>query len=468
MTGKLSDAAHYPRHREIGEDPSEGPREEERGQARRLMRRVIIVAPHFPPSNLASVHRSRLFATHLREFGWEPVIVTVHSDFYEEALDPQLSALVPQGLRVERVPAIPVKPIRLIGNIGVRGFVPMLKRILKLIDNEPIDFLYITVPSFFAAPLGRIVHAMRGTPYGIDYIDPWVHIWPGSEKFGTKHWVSRKLGEWLEPFSVRKASLITGVADRYFRDVLQRNPHLETRAVTAAMPYGGEKSDHRFVRGARITPYLFDPTDRLQHLVYAGAMLPRAYPVLEQVFRSMTENPKAFEGTRFHFIGTGSSPDDAASYTIKPIAERFGLWGSSVEEHPARIPYLDVLAHLEAADGVFILGSTEAHYTPSKVYQGVLSQKPILAVLHNRSTACQVIRSTRAGLVVSFETAADVEQLSAAFAETFREFRNLMASFDASEVDQEVFEEYSARNVTRQLAEALSRAVSSEGSSTDT
>jgi hypothetical protein len=233
------------------------------------------------------------------------------------------------------------------------------------------------------------------------------------------------------------------------------------------MPYGGERSDHRFVRTARIRPYLFDPTDGLLHLVYAGAMLPRAYPVLEQVFRSIAENTNAFEGTRFHFIGTGSSPDDASSHTIKPIAQRFGLWGSLIDEHPARIPYLDVLAHLEAASGVFILGSTEAHYTPSKVYQGVLSQKPILAVLHARSTACRVIRSTHAGLVVSFETPADVEQLSATFAETFREFRVLMARFDASEVDQEVFEEYSARNVTRQLADALTRAVSSEKSSVD-
>src|SRR5690349_4167976 len=46
-------------------------------------RRVLIVAPHFVPSNLASVHRSRLFALHLREFGWEPIIVTVDHRWYE-------------------------------------------------------------------------------------------------------------------------------------------------------------------------------------------------------------------------------------------------------------------------------------------------------------------------------------------------------------------------------------------------
>ena len=50
-------------------------------------------AGHFPPSNLAGVHRSRLWAQHLPEFGWEPIIVTAHSKYYEEKLDPALLKL---------------------------------------------------------------------------------------------------------------------------------------------------------------------------------------------------------------------------------------------------------------------------------------------------------------------------------------------------------------------------------------
>jgi hypothetical protein len=47
-------------------------------------KKILIIAPHYPPSNLAAVHRSRLFAQHLPAFGWEPVILTVHEDYYEE------------------------------------------------------------------------------------------------------------------------------------------------------------------------------------------------------------------------------------------------------------------------------------------------------------------------------------------------------------------------------------------------
>jgi hypothetical protein len=427
-------------------------------------RRVIIVAPHFPPSNLASVHRSRLFAQHLPDFGWEPIIVTVHHDYYEEQLDWELAKLVDPSLRVERVGALPTRPVRLIGEIGIRGFVPMLRRILKIIDRERIDFLYITIPSHFAAPLGRVVHALRGVPYGIDYIDPWVHVWPGSERPFTKHWIARKLGELLEPFAVRRAALITGVAEGYYQDVFERNPHLRDRVVVAAMPYGGAASDHERVRARGARPYLFTPGDGRFHLVYAGALLPRAHEPLVRVFDAIARHRSVFADVRFHFIGTGRSPNDPAGFNVRPMAEQFGLWGDIVHEHPARIPYLDVLEHLEAAEAVFILGSTEPHYTPSKVYQGVISGKPILAVLHAASTGGAVIRETGAGIVLAFDGEADLDTVTSCFASTFAEFRQFSAKFDAGSVNRDRLEAYSARNVSKVLAQALSRASSDSAS----
>jgi hypothetical protein len=423
-------------------------------------RHVIIVAPHFVPSNLASVHRSRLFANHLSKFGWRPTIVTVHHDYYEEPLDWNLEAMLSPTLCIERVGAIPTRPIRLIGDIGVRGFVPMVRRILQIIDREPVDFLYITVPSFFAAPIGRVVHLLRGTPYGIDYIDPWVHVWPGSERRLTKHWWSRKLGEALEPFSVRDASLITGVADGYFAGMLERNPIVKKHAVKASMPYGGDEADHQRVKELKVSPYLFSADDGRFHLVYAGAMLPRAYEPLRRVFESIASNRELFEDTCLHFIGTGRSPGDVGGYNIRPLAEEFGIWGKVVHEHPARIPYMDVLVHLSAASAAFIIGSTEPHYTPSKVYQAILSEKPILGVLHRESTACSVIQGTHSGQVLAFD-AASVASIAQNFAASFKEFRLFAESFDAKAVDRDRFSEYSAERVTSQLAEALNRSLES-------
>src|SRR5690242_3057727 len=101
----------------------------------RADRRVIIVTSHFPPSNLASAHRARLLGRHLPEFGWQPTVVTVDGESYEEELDPRLLEVVASSIHVERVRALPTKPVRVVGDVGVRGFLPMLRRILRLIDT---------------------------------------------------------------------------------------------------------------------------------------------------------------------------------------------------------------------------------------------------------------------------------------------------------------------------------------------
>ena len=80
------------------------------------LKRVAIVAAHFVPSNLAAVHRSRLWSLHLQEFGWEPVIVTTHWDYYEEATEPGLTELLPADLKIVRTKAFGTRPVRLVGH----------------------------------------------------------------------------------------------------------------------------------------------------------------------------------------------------------------------------------------------------------------------------------------------------------------------------------------------------------------
>ncbi|MDQ6812774.1 MAG: hypothetical protein M3040_03385, partial [Bacteroidota bacterium] len=132
-----------------------------------------------------------------------------------------------------------------------------------------------------------------------------------------------------------------------------------------------------------------------------------------------------------------------------------GLWENVVFEYPARIPYLDVLVHLNAAKGVFILGSTEPHYTPSKVYQAVLSGKPIWAVLHKSSTACEVIRASGAGVVLDFDGEEGLHIITECFADNFREYKGFLNDYDPKKIKEAELEKFSAYNVTGSLAKLL-------------
>ncbi len=422
-----------------------------------VLKKILIISPHFPPSNLAAVHRSRLFAQHLPSFGWQPVILTVHEDFYEEKLDYNLTKLLPQNLKIEKVNAFKITKPRLIGDIGLRGFFQLCAKAKKIIKKDHFDFLYIPIPSFYVALLGRWLHLSTGIKYGIDYIDPWVHNFPGSDKIFSRHWLSTQVAKFLEPIAIKKSSLITGVAEGYYKGVQDRNPAVAKRALFAAMPYGGDKQDHDKVKEMHLTPYLFTSHKNKLQLVYAGAMLPKAFAPLEKILAALHAEPEKFQGLELHFIGTGTSPDNPNGFNIKPLAEKYGLWQTNVFEYPARIPYLDVLVHLNAAGGIFILGSTEPHYTPSKVYQAVLSQKPIWAVLHKESSACGVIAKSGAGIVLTFDGEKDTDYIFKNTAKSFEEFKSYAANYDFDKVDQTEFEKYSAREVTGILARILDK-----------
>lgn len=423
------------------------------------MKNVAIVAAHFVPSNLAAVHRARLWSLHLREFGWNPIIVTTHWDYYEESPEFELEQLLPPDLRIIRTRAFVTKPVRLIGDIGIRAFWWHFQALSQLARQGEMDFLHITIPSNFSACLGRLVHRNWGTPYGIDYIDPWVNDFPGSDQPFTKAWGSAKLAKLLEPWAVKNAALITGINPLYFEDVLKRNPTLRQSATLAAMPYGGSDKDHELVRAHPRPAYLFAAHTGKRNIVYAGAMLPQAYVVLERLFEALRlmkdRDTNLAQKVCLHFIGTGKTPNDPQGFNVKPLAERYGV-ANCVSEHPHRILYADVLNHLQLAHGILVLGSTEPHYSPSKIFQSVMAQRPVLALLHEKSSAVEILRQSAAGHVITL-TENELPPKESVAAE-MDEFIN-RNDYSPAQVEWKVFETYSARESARKLAAALDLAI---------
>jgi hypothetical protein len=424
---------------------------------------VVLVASHFLPSFLPSVHRARLLAYHLPEFGWKPIILTTDPKHYECQLDNELLDLLPEGLEVIRVGAFPTKPIRIVGDVGLRSLPWYYSAIRKLASERKIDFLHITIPSYMPALLGPRVQRKLGIPYGIDYIDPWVAETPTGDRVLSKAWLAHRLARLLEPIAVRRARLITGINKAYFSSVLSRNPKLLQRTVTAGMPYGSSDRDFDALRNKPRDPFLFNPSDGKLHIMYAGALLPKAFDVLDRLLAALVmlreRNPELAARLQFHFVGTGLfEGDPTRGHCVLPLVERYGLQ-EMVKEMPSRIKYLDVLNHLQQSSAILILGSTEIHYSPSKIYQGAMARRPMFALLHESSTAVATLRESRAAQVFTFtaENLPDVYRLSSSLESFFTDY-----NYEAEQVDMNVFERVSARESARTLATALDEAMSSK------
>ena len=129
-------------------------------------RRVMLVAPEFPPSNTAGAHRPRLFAKHLPEFGWTPTVFTIKREEIEGPLDPMLEQLVDPELDVVRTGALPIRPIRLIGDIGIRSLGHHASALGAAHAAAACDATVLFGPPWFSFVLGPLMrrrcrHALR-------------------------------------------------------------------------------------------------------------------------------------------------------------------------------------------------------------------------------------------------------------------------------------------------------------------
>lgn len=426
--------------------------------ARTSERHVVIVAPQFPPSNLTAGHRSRLFAQHLPSFGFRTTVLTVDPSYYEEPLDEELTRLVRPDVRVLRTPALPVRPVRLVGDLGIRSFWYHYRALARLIRRERVDLLYIPVPPNYSALLGPLVKRRFGVPYVIDYIDPWVYPITDDERRSRKarlsHWLARR----LEPLAVRGADGITGVAPGYYAGVLERHPHLRS-VPQAGIPYGAGVEDHAYVERTQRPSRVLDQLalgDRLP-LVYAGAVLPRALQTLRTLFdgcqRLRASQPELAARLRLVFIGTGFRTGGALQSMIAPVAAEAGVT-DLVTEIGERQPYLEVLATLARSQAVMVLGSTERHYTASKTFQALHSRRPVLAMLHEESSAVAMMQDVAGVELITFR---DEEQLRQQGPDVAAALARILSwpPTEPVERDGRRLEQYSAARMTEQLADCF-------------
>ena len=364
------------------------------------MRRVLIISPHFPPDSSAGTHRVRLLAPHLAAHGWEPTVLTVDPGDYEGALDPALAASVPENVRVIRTRAWPASITRRlgIGDLGLRAYSGLKRAATALLENERFDAVFITIYPTYPALLGRHLKQRFGVPFVLDYQDPWVGEWgrsvgPGAEgRPDLKSRVSRWLSARLEPIALTAADAVTAVSHATYEQALVRTPAAAPRA-TAELPIGWDSRDLQFIQRTR----WFDDQAAV-HVSYVGTLLPAGFDTLRALFEALAgerAHGGAVARVRLHFFGTSNRRVQDAPARVLSIAAEFGL-ADVVTEYAPRLDYFDALGVLKASSAVLLLGSHERHYTPSKVFPALAAERPILALMHEASSATELLR--RAGV----------------------------------------------------------------------
>ncbi|WP_315077728.1 glycosyltransferase [uncultured Clostridium sp.] len=74
------------------------------------MKKVLIIAYYFPPLGWSGVQRTLKFVKYLREFGWEPIVVTVGKSKFS-VLDESLMKEIPKDIKLVRIDDIKFKDV---------------------------------------------------------------------------------------------------------------------------------------------------------------------------------------------------------------------------------------------------------------------------------------------------------------------------------------------------------------------
>ena len=120
------------------------------------MKRLLIVAPYFPPHPSPATHRARFLAKYAGENGWECEVLTVAPRNFDDPPDHELRRLVPAGLVVHEVDAIPTKLTRRFGvsDLALRAYFPLRRALGRQIAERRPDALYFPGGPFYQFLLG--------------------------------------------------------------------------------------------------------------------------------------------------------------------------------------------------------------------------------------------------------------------------------------------------------------------------
>jgi glycosyltransferase involved in cell wall biosynthesis len=420
------------------------------------MKNVLLISPYFMPANIACVHRVRLMSKGLLSFGWQPTIVTVRPGYYEEPRDRGLARLIPAAVRIERVAALPARISRPfgLGDISLRAQWSFRRRVSELVRELHPEVIFVTVLPGYASLIGAWAKRRYGIPFVLDYQDPWVSKHVLRPKW-NKSGIAMRAAGWLEPKVLQHVDGLTAVSAETL-DSLRMRQLIPAATPIEIVPIGADRRDHLVARQFGRT--FIAPKEGAFQIVYLGTITERMLPVLHAFLRGVSKaQVRSRKEIIVHLVGTNAQASCRDAHDITSIIASAGLQ-DRVRVHPARIGYLDALRTMQDADLLLMLGSTDSHYTASKIFPYWLSGKPVFGLFHAASTVVDLAEILGGIRVLQYDgdggPDAHVHEVAVALEKFIA-----MDRTSAPSRQENAFEPFSARGVAERYATLFDRLI---------
>jgi glycosyltransferase involved in cell wall biosynthesis len=419
----------------------------------KTMKQVLMIAYFFPPLVNSGTQRPLKFAKYLRQFGWEPTVLSVENP-PDRQVDAQLMKDLPADIRVIRVPMLSDRIGDAIGSIA--GFLGKRRTVseavswrlrerwqqpdlyalwrptatraaLRMYEEVPFDAIYATGFPWTSLIIGRDVSQRTSRPLIADFRDPWV----GEDLFSSGSPQSNGIAQ--EHSVVRQASVVVSTSNTMTAAMVAAHPdEVNTKFVTITNGY--DPDDLRVsTRAAR--------NDRFR-IVYAGAWkagygLDDLYAFVQHLVRSDPNLAASIE-----VMAAGFPPGAAKERGLSQYVTELGV-----------LPHIDAVALMKSADILFLQnpdGARQSWCLPGKIFEYLATGRPVLAVTDPDGEAGRLVRQVGGGIVVPPGDSKRLEKVLTAACRARR--------LDVPPRKPGAIETYERASLSRRLAEALNDA----------
>ena len=218
------------------------------------MKKVLIITYYWPPGSGPGVQRFLKFSKYLREFGWEPIILTVDNGSYPST-DKTLEQDIPEGLEVYRSQSF--EPFRwynllkgkktkdaTVGAIGLQGsslfqrlalyvranfFIPdarvgwnrfAIRKAHLIFKEHQIDAIISTGPPHSSHLIANALKKTHHIPWIADLRDPWTTVFYNA--FFPRTESTKKRDKQLEDLVLKNADSISVVSNGMLEEFSDR------------------------------------------------------------------------------------------------------------------------------------------------------------------------------------------------------------------------------------------------------
>jgi glycosyltransferase involved in cell wall biosynthesis len=383
------------------------------------MKRVLLVAYHFPPlAGSSGIQRTLRFVQHLPAFGWEPIVLTAHPRAYEAVSDDLVPA-VPAGVVVRRAFALDTaRHLALAGRYPAALACPdrwmtwrygAVRAGRALIRELRPDAVWSTYPIATAHQIGDALQARSGLPWVADFRDPM------AQENYPEHpmiWRSFSAIEARTIAAARCSVFTTPGAARMYRE---RYPASAARIRVIENGYDEESFAGLGEEGAPRAPL----NPGAVTLLHSGIVYPaeRDPTHLFAALRRM-EDSKVVSGDSFRIRFRASGHE----VLLRELVARYRV-DRLVEILPP-IRYRSALEEMVRADGLLVLQASNCNeQIPAKLYEYMRAGRPIVALTDPGGDTAGALLQAGIDTIARLDAEEDIALLLAHFVDDLRALR---------------------------------------------